>query len=388
MEKKTMYIAIFAVVIVALFIIEPFAIGMLQSAGKAQGASGEGSASSSLDGTASASITIVRYEPYLIVSGNASGIEAVKERLVAEGLATYAMWSGDSMVLSLKSSKDVPAAASEFEEANASALATAYISTSPKVTVTGGDGAVSEAEGTSMSMQMRPVYEEGSTHEAQFAVRVDGGQVTGMGSVSIMPSVVSGAQAEAMVSSPPQATYSVAVAWKGRAMAKQLAAESGAAYKERSFVYAANASKEALDIAVAGNPYVTGTQPGIVSVQNSYTDSEEIGRALLAGGYAAVFPDSIATFSNGSGRQAAEALVANLTAANISASLSADWAGKILVPSVLSKDGRSYFGPSGGIELLIEGTGAPAENVTSMNVSVDFEAAGSRIVRVTAVNPA
>ncbi|MFA6328748.1 MAG: hypothetical protein WCY41_04850 [Candidatus Micrarchaeia archaeon] len=391
MDKKTMYIAIFAIGIVVLFILEPFAIGMLQNAGSksaSTGASGGNSSMASFVGSAVANITITRYEPYLVVTGNASAIEKVKDGLVSSGAATYAVWSGDSLVVSLKSSKGVPAAALEFEAVNASAVATAYLATSDKVKVSDGNGTTVVAEGTSISMQVNPIYEEGSTHEAQFAARVDAGQVTGMGSITILPTVVSGVQIEAEISSQPQATYSVLVGWGGRAAAKQLSAAANATYKERSFVYVANASKEALDAAVSGKAYATGTQPGIISVQNDYTDSETIGRDLLAGGYTAVFPDSVASFAGNGSKDAAEALVASLASANVSATLSTDWTGKIRLPSVLSKDGKNYLGPEGGIELAIEGTGAPAENVTAMNVSVDLEASGSRIVRITAVNPA
>ena len=389
MDKKTLYIAIFAIGVVILFIVEPFAIGMIQAAGSGS-AGGSGSKSNSSDvsftGTAVANITIVRYEPYLVVAGNASGIEKVKDALVSGGLATYAVWSGDSMVVSMKSSKDVPAAALEFENANASAVATAYISTSQTVKVTDAAGKSVDAEGTSISMQMRPIYEEGSTHEAQFAARVDAGQVTGMGSVSIMPLVVSGVMAEARLSSQPAATYSVRVAFKDRVIAKQVALDSNATYKERSFVYIANASKEALDAAVAGNPYVTGTQPGVISVQNGFVDSETLGQDLLKKGYSAIFPQSIATFSDPT-NASAEALLGKLKALNLSAEITADWTAKIMLPSVLEKGGNRYIGPSGGMELLIEGTGAPKENVTAMNVSVDIEVSGSRITRVTAVNP-
>jgi len=390
MEKKTIYI-IFAVGLVLLFLIEPFAIGMINSAGKGGNGSGTGTNFTSVEaftGTAVANITIVRYEPYLIVSGNNSDAATVNERLIGQGKVAYATWNAGTLVVSLKSSKDVPAAAAEFESGNASVLATAYLTTSPKVMVTNSTGSKVEAEGNSISMQMRPLYDEGSTHEAQFAARVEGGQMTGMGQITILPSVIKGALVEAKISSPPQETYSVAVAWKGRIEAKQLSASAGAAYKEKSYVYVANTSKEALEIAVAGKPYVTGAQPGIISIQNNYTDSETIGRDLLEKGFTAVFPDSVATFSNVSNVSSPNALVASLKASNISATVSADWSAKIRLPSEIVKDGKAYFGMPGGIELAIEGTGVLRQNATAMNVSIDFEAAGSKITRITAVNPA
>ena len=389
MDKKTLYIAIFAIGVVVLFIIEPFAIGMIQSAGNGNtGGNGNGANSSavSFTGNAVANITIVRYEPYLVVTGNTSGVEKVKDKLVADGKATYAVWSGDSMIVSLKSSKDVPAAALEFENANASVVATTYLSTSQKVRVMDTAGKSVDAEGTSISMQMRPIYDEGSTHEAQFAVRVDSGQVTGIGSVSIMPLVVRDVLVEAKLSSVPSATYTVRVAFKDRVAAKQFMLAANATYKERSFVYIANASKEALDAAVAGNPYVTGTQPGVISVQNGFVDSESLGLALLQKGYTAAFPQSIATFAD-SGNGSAAALLEKLKANNMSAEITADWTAKIKLPSVLEKDGKQYIGSASGIELTIEGTGTPRENATAMNVSVNIETSGSRITRVTAVNP-
>ena len=389
MDKKTLYIAIFAIGIVVLFVFEPFAIGMLQSAGNGNTGgsnSGDNTSSISFTGSAVANITIVRYEPYLIVSGNNSNAAAINEKLIGEGRVTYASWNGDTLIVSLKNSKDVPAAAAEFEAVNASVIASAYLSTSSKVKVSDTAGKSVEAQGTSTSMQIRPIYEEGSTHEAQFAARVDAGQVTGIGSVSIMPLVVKDVMAEAKLSSEPATTYTLRVAFKDRVAARQFVLAANATYKERSFVYVENANKEALDVAVAGNPYVTGTQPGIISVRNDYTDSEALGLALFQKGYAAVFPQSVATFS-GAGNGSAEALLEGLKEMNMSADITSDWTAKIMLPSVLVKDGKQYMGPAGGIELLIEGTGTPRENVTSMNVSVDIETVGSRITRVTAVNP-
>ncbi len=389
MDKKIIYI-IGAVGLVLIFLIEPFAIGVIQSAGNANtgkgGDAGSNSSVASFTGTAVANITIVRYEPYLLVTGNNTNAGAVSNRLIGEGKVSYASWNGGTLIVSLKSSKDVPSVASEFEAGNATVVATAYITTSQKVTVS-GNGTSVDAEGTSISMQINPIYYEGSTHEAQFAARVDAGQMVGMGQISMLPTIVKGVPVEAKISMPPQETYSVAVAWKGRALAKQLAAAAGATYKEKSYVYVANASKEALDAAVAGKSYVTGTQPGIISVQNNYTDSETIGRDLLAKGYTAVFPDSTATFSNASSASGPGDLVANLTAANISATVSADWTARITLPETIAKGGRSYYGQAGGIELAIEGSGPLKENATAMNVSVDFEAEGSRIVKITAVNP-
>jgi len=389
MERKTIYI-IGAVGLVLVFLIEPFAIGMLQSAGtiKAGGSGDAGNASiASFIGTAVANITIVRYEPYLVVSGNSSGIEAVKDSLVASGKASYAVWSGDSLVVSLKSSKDVPSAALEFENANATAVATAYITTSQKVKVTDENGTAVYADGTSISMQINPVYEEGSTQEAQFAARVDSGQVTGMGSLSIPGQAVRGVIAEARLSAKPTAAYTVSVAFRDRVAAKPLALAANATYKERSFVYVANASKEALDAAVVGKAYVTGTQPGVISVDNSFVDSESLGLELLQKGYNATFPQSLATFADRS-NATAEAFAGSLRARNMSAGISVDWTAKIMLPSVLVQGNRQYNGPASGIELIIEGTGTPNENVTAMNVSVDFEAVGSTITRITAVNPA
>jgi len=389
MDKKTLYIAIFAIGIVVLFVFEPFAIGMLQSAGNGNTGgsnSGDNTSSISFTGSAVANITIVRYEPYLIVSGNNSNAAAINEKLIGEGRVTYASWNGDTLIVSLKNSKDVPAAAAEFEAVNASVIASAYLSTSSKVKVSDTAGKSVEAQGTSTSMQIRPIYEEGSTHEAQFAARVDAGQVTGIGSVSIMPLVVKDVMAEAKLSSEPATTYTLRVAFKDRVAARQFVLAANATYKERSFVYVENASKEALDIAVAGKAYVTGTQPGVISVNNDFVDSEALGLELFQKGYAATFPQSIATFANAS-NGSADALLETLKAKNMSAEITTDWTAKIMLPSVLEKDGKKYIGASDGIELLIEGTGTPKKNVTAMNVSVNIETIGSKITRVTAVNP-
>ena len=159
MDKKDWY-KLLAVGIVLIFVIEGIAIGILQDDTPSSG--GSGTATESLTGTVNTNVTIVRYEPYVIVGGgNQDEVENAKQRLIESGAATYAVPKDENLVVSLRSGKDAPTAAMEFEKANATVLATAMISTPSRLRVDAQDISTT-VDGTSFNIQLRPIFDEGS----------------------------------------------------------------------------------------------------------------------------------------------------------------------------------------------------------------------------------
>lgn len=384
MEKKTM-ITIFAVGIVAVFIIEMFAIGYLGSGAQAA-SSQSGTGGTMIQGTATANITINRYGPYLIVQGgNQEAVESTVGMLKGKGLVAYTTKSADGLIVSLNKSRDAVAAAEEFEKANASVLATAYIGMQQEVEVA-GDGVTTTAEGITFNTQIRPLYEEGSTQEAQMDIGVQDGKIVGLGSFSILPRVVMNASATAAFTAAPKSAYVVEVPWDSRVKAKGIAAAANATYKEKSYILISQSTPTQALSSAGRLQFATGAQQGVISVQNGFTD---IGTAVVSLGMLNIssptFPPSLATFPNDAGNASAIELLAKLAEANITATISQTSKATVALPEIITKDGNNYR--TGNAEFSMDGTGFAA-NATAVDLYVDFTAEGSRLTRVLAARPA
>lgn len=385
MGKQQWYVA-FAVGLVLLFIIEPFAMGMLNSANQDRGsASGSGSGSSvSLTGNVVANATVVRYEPYLIVAGNKTLVEGVKQKLIGSGVATYAVPSGENLIINLKSSKSAVSAAAEFEKVNATAVATAVITTPNNMRVEGG-GISTTVEGASFTMQIRPAYEEGAIVPVTFVANVQNGQIADIRNFAFLPDVISGVRVLASVQSLQQNEY-VQVAWENRTAAKAIVVAENASYKEKSFISVQqNATKEQLDSALAaGKDYVTGVQSGIISVRNDFSDRRRAEADLGALGLQAVFPYSLASFGNASNGTNVSARVAalaeKLRAAGMDAEVYSHTGIVAKLPGSFEYGGKKYSGE--GIVIGVDQ--AEGMNGTEAWLELDFQAAGSTITRITA----
>ncbi len=381
MDKNDWY-KLLAIGIVLVFVIEGIAIGVMQNNGNKGAGEPAGSSAASLTGTVNTNVTIVRYEPYVIVSGgNSSAVEEAKQKLIDSGIATYAVVNGKNLVVSLKSGKDALAAGAEFEKANATVVATASITTEPKLRVVGTE--ISTAvDGTSFSMQLRPVFDEGSTAPATFAANIENGIMVSLGNFAMLPTYVSGALVPVPLVGETQAAFSVAVPWQNRSAAKPLAAAAGAIYREKSFITVSqNATQQQLQAFASGKGYISAVQPGVISVKNGFVDrlmaQGDLAKAGLAGG----FPDSLATFANASGNRSAGSLAANLKAAGIDATLVSSRTLKARLPDVIEKGGKKFR--TGGIGVSFEQTGEAVNN--TVYLSIDFSADGSTLYQLLSV---
>lgn len=380
--KKNDWYKLFALGIVVVFALEGIAIGVLQNSGNGGGGQ-QVQGAASLTGNVLANVTIVRYEPYVIVSGgNASAVEQAKQKLIDSGAATYAVPNGGSIVVSLRSGKEAVAAASEFEKANASVLATASVSTPARLKVEGTDMATT-VDGTSFSMQMRPIFEEGAVAPATFVASVENGVIVQLGNFALLPEYQSGVVAQATLVEERQADSSVEVAWQNRSAAKPFAVSDGATYKEKSFIIVPqNASQQQLNaIGASGRDYVTGLQAGIISVRNGFADRLRAEGDLAAAGLAGAFPESIALFANQSGNESAVALAEKLNAEGIGAKVVSRKVSKAALPGMIESGGKKFR--TGGLEVTFEQT-ADAANGT-VHLSLEFQAEGSTISRMISV---
>lgn len=380
--KKNDWYKLFAIGIVVVFALEGIAIGVLQNSGNSGGGQ-QVQNTASLVGNVLTNVTIVRYEPYVIVNGgNASAVEQVKQKLIDSGAATYAVPNGQSLVVSLRSGKEAVAAASEFEKANASVLATASVSTPATLRVEGQD-MTTTVDGTSFSMQLRPIFEEGSAAQATFVASVQNGVIVQLGNFALLPEYLSGVVAQAALVEEKQADFSVEVAWQNRSAAKAIAASAGASYKEKSFIIVPqSAPKQQLDaVAASGKDYVTGVQLGIISVRNGFVDRLRAEGDLSAAGLSGEFPESVALFANQSGNGSAVALAEKLHAEGIGAKVASRKASKATLPDMIESGGKKFR--TGGIKVSFEQV-AEAENGT-VSLLLEFQAEGSALSRLISV---
>jgi len=379
MDKKDWY-KLLAVGIVLIFVIEGIAIGILQDDTPSGG--GSGTATESLTGTVNTNVTIVRYEPYVIVGGgNQDEVENAKQRLIESGAATYAVPKDENLVVSLRSGKDAPTAAMEFEKANATVLATAMISTPSRLRVDAQDISTT-VDGTSFNIQLRPIFDEGSVAAATFVAVVENGVLSQLGNFVILPSYVQGATAQAILVAEKEADFSVEVPWEDRSAAKPIAIAEGAAYKEKSYIIVQqNATSAQLSaLSTAGKDYITGAQAGIVSVRNGYENRSRAEADLLAAGLEMEFPASLATFGNQSENRSLS-LVEKLNASGISAKTVSRKTSTARLPDFVEKDGRKYR--TNGIVATFEQTGEALNG--SVLLSLDFQAEGSFVSRLVSV---
>jgi hypothetical protein len=379
MEKKDLY-KLLAVGFVLIFGIEMIAIGFFNNSNSSGGNSQLPATSNSIQGTVADNITIVRYEPYLIVNGGA-GVDAVAQKLIDDGAATYSVVNQGSLIVNLKSSDEVISSASAFEDANATVLASAVISTSPSITIS-GDGLTTKADGTSFRMQIRPIYPQGSSVPATFAAAASNGQLISVGSFTLLPPQIYGAQATAKVLSLSGSSTIIEVPWEQRAAAKAIAKSAGAAYREKSFILISlNATAQQMS-SIRAFPYVTGVQYGVASVQNNFTNRLLAQQQIFSVGVDSQFPPSEASFENQTSNATASQLLAALESSGIATKTVSSTSLVFKLPPYIEKDGKKY--ETGEIELSAQSTAIPSD-VAEVELEVDFEAAGGKMGKILAV---
>lgn len=379
MEKKELYKWI-AIGIVLIFVLEGIAIGMLSNPAQPSGP-GDGSGGISTTGRVETNVTIVRYEPYVIVGGNLDALEQAKQGLIDSGIATYAVRNGQNLVVNLRSGADVVAAGAAFEKANGTVYASASINTPSKVRVDAEDVST-EVEGTSFSMQIRPIFEEGATVPATFTVAVENGKIVSLGEFSLLPAYVAGAVVFAPLSGEPATSFDIEVAWPNRTAAKEIARQQGAAFTEKSYIIVANATAEQLSaVRSAGSSFVTQAQQNRISVRNGFEDAELANSVLSSANLTGEYPPSVATTANQSSNGSASALYAAFEQAGIVGRLNERTVAKVALPSEFEVDGKKYT--SEGVEFEIDSRQLSEGGAW---VRLDFETTGSAVYRIISVS--
>lgn len=381
MDKNDWY-KLIAIGFVIVFGIEMIALGVFNNTNTQSSGAGTASQQSggvTVTGSSSMNITIAQYAPYVIVTGSGPAVDAAQKDLIGRGIATYAVQSGGSLIVNLNRSADAPLAAAEFSVANASAT-TQITYTMPASVLVSGTGVTTTVPGISFSTQGTPTYAEGSAVPATLTVQVDGGVITGVGNLNVLPEIFTNATVAAQVRSAPATSYSVSVPWDARLAAKPYAAAAGAAYRMKSYAYVdSNATSVQLG-AISTYPYVVATQSGIVSIESNFTNESQAGYQLGLMHLDPFFPDSAATFANDSTNQKASALVKTLQQAGINATLLGSTTAAVALPNQFAYNGQTFY--TGGQVITIDAAGLP-QNATNATLSLDFQAAGTTVTQVT-----
>lgn len=379
MDKQDWY-KIFAIGLVAVFMIEGIAIGLMSGNNNGNAGRGQGQAGVTINGTATANVTIVRYEPYLIVVGKGAQADAAKQKLIDSGIATYAVPNEGGTIINLKKSSDAPDAALLFEGTNATVYVNAQVSLPATVRLE-GEGLTTTVDGASFSMQMRPIYNEGEIVPASFSAQAQDGGIVAIGSFAFLPTYVQGVETVAELVSSSEESY-LEVPWEARAVARQLVKnDNTAVYAEKSYVQIPSAATKAqLDAVMKSRlGYATGTQAGLISVRNDFTNQSMVEADLAGIGLASKFPASVMTFTdaNESSQKAME-VATSLYLAGYGSSVVVRNVADVRLPEFVEKGGRNYS--TGALEFSFEQTGPVS--VEGVPMEIGFEAAGSRLVRL------
>ncbi|MEM4554712.1 MAG: hypothetical protein QXT25_02580 [Candidatus Anstonellaceae archaeon] len=376
MKKETLY-KLFAVGLVALFLIEMAAIGLLTGG---RGGEGEGSRNGNLSsafGAVEGNLTVLRYEPYLLVSGSQEQIEQAKKRLTEKKFATYSTKMNEFTVISLNRSRDVVAAAEEIEDLNLTVLATATLALPEMVKVRSESGVV-DAKGSTFQMQLKPIYPEGAKISASLVARVERGQVVAIGSLIFLPQVLT-AEVDGKIEKVKENFWIAEIPWESRNLAKQIAKQEEVAFKERSYLLVKNASSEQL-AQVRNFEYVTAVQEDTISIRNDFADRQKAMADFYAINLEPIFPYSSAQFQRGENETGFEHA---LKQQNITFQLKKKTKAEILLPGKIRVGEEEYINTKSKIELEIE-----AEDAEEIRLWLQFEAAGNRVQRIIQVQPA
>lgn len=382
--KKTDIYKIIAIVVVVAFVVEAIAMGVMGNNSNANG--NKATPKIDIEGTTVANVTIVRYEPYLTVSGNRSGMDVAKQALIDRGDATYAILSGENMIVNLKNSKVVPSAAAEFEKLNATPYATAIIALPSNIRLQSEGIVTTVPADFSFNMRIRPVYDEGETVAASFSASIQKGQIISIGGFAFMPSMVNGARVNATVFDDPRQSHSINVPWESRNIAKEIAAMHNATYKEKSYIIIQkNASEEQLSkLLTDGKVFITNAQAGtgIVGIRNGFVDMAAANLTISATGLSPIFPPSTVNLDESS-LEIAEAIILAFGEKGINATLVEKNSFAVELKENFEWGGKTY--QPGSILIPLEQAGET--NYTKgmrVELVLDFEAVGKRVSKIIA----
>ncbi|MEM4348198.1 MAG: hypothetical protein QXN37_01370 [Candidatus Anstonellaceae archaeon] len=374
MKKETIY-KLFAIGLVALFIIEMAAIGILNSGrGSAQSSQQNGTIADAF-GRVHDELTLLRYEPYLIVSGSQEQIEQAKKRLSEKNLSIYSTKMNEFTVIGLNQSNHVVEAAEEIEGLNLTVLATATLAL-PNTVKIESDAGIVHAKGSSFKIQLKPIYQEGSKISASLIAQVQNGQVVAVGSLIFLPTILS-AEVIGKVEKIKDEFLIAEIAWEDRIFAKQIAKQEGIAFKEKSYLMVKNATPAQL-AQIRNFDYVTAVQEDIISVSNDFAGKERAISDFAAVNLEPIFPASEAYFKKGENSSKFEEI---LKQSNVSFRLKNQTKVQILLPSKINVDGEEYINPTQNIELEIEA------EMEEFKVWIEFEVSGNRIQRIIQAKP-
>ncbi|MCX8195336.1 MAG: hypothetical protein N3G22_04505 [Candidatus Micrarchaeota archaeon] len=376
--KKEDWYKLIVLVIVAVFVFQMISFSVLNQ-NKPAGGPSASSPKISVNGQGEANVTIVRYEPYVMVKGGEEGqVKNISKKLIDEGKATHAFQQDEWLVVGLKSGKDVPSAAQEFEKVNASVFASAALSTSSKIKVS-GDGITTMIDGTSFTMRISPYFEEGEVVEAIFSASVVNGQIVQIENFLFLPVQVKGAVVKAQLTAEPKTEKIIEIGWKDRIAAKEKLASSKATYKPHSYIeIPQNASEQQLStLRSKGASYITGIQPGIISVRNDFVDYERANADLGSVGLNGSFPPSIVLLENMTPEDISK-VAEELQKAGIKAELIEKKTAMAALPKEIEWGGKKFRTSEEEVsfEQMHETEGG------SVFLSIDFLAQGSRLSKV------
>lgn len=351
--SKEDIIRIFAVLVVVAFVFEIIAFNQPQNVnrGSASGTStnATGSNLDNFQGNAVGNITVVSWDPALIVLNENEITLKEIEAMKAEGLVAYSSNTSQGLILTLAQKKAFAEVAARIYATNATALAdTAGSVSGAKVQ---GDGFVRSAQGGTFTFRLPPLFEQGDVFEAVFPALVQNGKIVAVGNAepTVQPSVSALFAPEKMNVSSRY--YVLQVPWELRnsVNSTELSAALGGAnvsVKKRSMIQFDSSTSQEKIAALSSNlpSYALSFQQNSISVPGGFVDRQKAEDDLYSRGVKAVFPNSTVQISGVKGMEPNLTLIAQEAAkyGMGNATITPAYVIAVTLPKKIDVEGKNY----------------------------------------------
>jgi hypothetical protein len=215
-EKKEDKIIVFSLALIFLFLLSTivtygssFGTGASGSS-SSSGSSQQSGSSGDLSGHVRVNCTLSSWDPVLIISGDAPGLDALVQSLKAGGTVVNEIKTGDGRLLRLSDSKYVFPNAYKFERLGLSAYSDAVIDV--------GNMEINSTAvaGNSFKTRMAVDFDQGDMFVATMDALAQGGQLVSLSNFQIAPSGAMQAELTPLNVSINSAFYRINVPWSGR----------------------------------------------------------------------------------------------------------------------------------------------------------------------------
>ncbi|MFH1094672.1 MAG: hypothetical protein V1728_00460 [Candidatus Micrarchaeota archaeon] len=274
-----------AIALILLFIFST--IALYGRGGSGSNPTGTGGANISFQFSADGSLSLVQWDPVVVVTGTDPALPGLIEELKKNGTVSNDVTVAEGSILRLDDSKHVFGTAAAISALGLDVISDAYISITDLNTTYNGQRIT--VVGNTLKMQMPVIFDEGDSFPAQFTATVRDGKLVGISNLQM-----ASAQEYDAMTTPDNVTltdlfYRDDVPWESRnlnaaVLEVYMVGGSHVTYRPRSYIQFPNGlSDQQLSTLSTHMPaYVTNVATGLVGVSLDMTDKNRITQDMNA----------------------------------------------------------------------------------------------------------